>query len=153
MAQLWKSFMEALAPPQWAGRPRREGVTLNRMVGECPLSRWELSRPVESQSTRALSEYREVQRVDLNIPLARETSAKVDEVDSDSDDDFQDSREALPTRSSADPITITRVPQSTTLRTTQPPSPDLTGHQEEQPESGGSPTDSRFQRKARMWVM
>ena len=88
----------------------------------------------EIHSTRALSEYREVQRADLNIPPARETSAKVGEVDSDSDDDFQDSREALPTRSSVDPITITRVPQSTTLRTMQLPSPDLTGHQEEQPE-------------------
>ena len=49
--------MEALAPPQWAKRPRREGVTLNCTVGERPLSRCESSRPVESQSTRALSEY------------------------------------------------------------------------------------------------
>ena len=61
------------------------------------------------------------------------------EVDSDSDDDFQDSREVLPTRSSTDPITITRVPQATALKTTQPPSPDLTCHQAKQPESGGSP--------------
>ena len=39
-----------------------------------------------------------------------------------------------------DPITITtRVPPTTTLKTTQPPSPDLTGHHEEQPESGESP--------------
>ena len=52
---------------------------------------------------------------------------------------FRIPREALPTRSSADPIIITRVPQSTTLKTTQLPSLDLTGHQEEQPESGGSP--------------
>ena len=130
--------MEALAPPQQAERPRREGVTLNCTVGECPLSRHESSRPVESQSTRTLSEYREVQRADLNIPLARETSAKVGEVDSDSDGDFQDSREALLPRSMADPITITRVPQTTTLKTTQPPSPDLTEHHEEQPEFGGS---------------
>ena len=131
--------MEALAPPQWAERLRREGITLNHMVGEHPLSHHESSRPVESQSTGALSEYQGVQRADLNIPLARETSARVGVVDSDSDDDFQDSREALPTRSMADPITITRVPQSTTLRTTQLPSLDLTRHQEEQPESGGSP--------------
>ena len=53
MAQLWKSFMEALAPPQQAERPRREGVTLNRTVGERPLSHCESSRPVESQSTGA----------------------------------------------------------------------------------------------------
>ena len=84
--------MEALAPPQWAERPRREGVALNHMVGEHPLSHHESSRPVESQGTRALSEYQEVQRADLNIPPARETSAKVGKVDLDSDDDFQDSR-------------------------------------------------------------
>ena len=36
--QLWKSFMEALAPPRRDLRQRREGVTLNRMVGERPLS-------------------------------------------------------------------------------------------------------------------
>ena len=61
------------------------------------------------------------------------------QVDLDSDDDFQDSREVLPTRSLTDPITVTRVPQATTLKTTQPPSLDLTRHQAKQPESGGSP--------------
>ena len=71
-------------------------------------------------------ELQEVKRADLNIPPARETSAKVGQVDSDSDDDFQDSREALPTRSLTDPITVTRVPQATALKTTQPPSLDLT---------------------------
>ena len=30
--------MEALAPPQHGKQPRREGVTLNRIVGEHPLS-------------------------------------------------------------------------------------------------------------------
>ena len=129
--------MDALAQPQQAERPRREGVTLNHSVDERPLSCCELSNPAGSQSSRAL-EFREVKRADLNIPLARETSAKVGGVDSDSDDDFQDSREVLPTRSSADPITVTRVPQATTLKTTQPPSLDLTWHQEKQPESGGS---------------
>ena len=109
--------MEALAPPQQAERPRRGGVTLNRTVDEHPLSHRESSRLVESQGTGAQSEYRGVQRADLNIPPARETSARVGMVNSDSDDDFQDSREALPTRSMTDPITITRVPQSSTLRT------------------------------------
>ena len=118
MAQLWKSFVDALAPPQRAERPRRGGVTLNRTVGEHPLSRRESSRPEESQGTGAPSEYQGVQRADLNIPPARETSARVGVVDSDSDDDFQDSREALPTRSMTDPITVTRVPQSSTSRTT-----------------------------------
>ena len=103
--------MEALAPPQWAERPRKEGVTLNHTVDKHPPSHCESSRPVESQSIGALSEYQGVQRADLNIPPARETSARVGMVNSDSDDDFQDSREALPTRSSTDPITITMCQQ------------------------------------------
>ena len=104
MAQLWKSFVDALALPQQAERPRREGVTLNCMVAERPLSRHEPSSQAESQSSRAPPEYREVTRSDLNIAPAKETSAKVGEVDSDSDVEFQDSREALPTRSLADSI-------------------------------------------------
>ena len=75
MAQLWKSFMDALAPQQQTERPRREGVTLNRTVGERPLSHCEPSNQAEGQSSRAL-EYREVMRADLNIPLAKETSAR-----------------------------------------------------------------------------
>ena len=53
MAQLWKSFMDALAPPKQNEWPRREGVTLNCMVGERPLSRHEPSNQAESQSSRA----------------------------------------------------------------------------------------------------
>ena len=64
-------------------------------------------------------------RADLNIPPARETSARVGEVDSDSDVEFQDSREALPTRYLVDSVTVTRVPQATTTQTKQPPSPEL----------------------------
>ena len=103
--------MEALAPPQWAERPRREGVALNRMVGKRPLSRHESSRPVESQSTRAQLENQGVIRADLNVNPAKETrSARVAEVESDSDVEFQDSREVQPTRSLADSITAPKVP-------------------------------------------
>ena len=35
--QLWKSFMEALAPPRQDQQPRRGGVALNRTVGGHPL--------------------------------------------------------------------------------------------------------------------
>ena len=67
MAQLWKSFVEALAPPQRGEWPRREGVTLNHLVGERPLSRCEPSNQAEGQSSRAPPEYREVVHTDLNI--------------------------------------------------------------------------------------
>ena len=117
MAQLWKSFVEALAPPQRGEWPRREGVTLNHTVGEHPLSRHEPSNQAEGQSSRAPPEYQEVICADLNVAPARETSARVVEVDSDSDVEFQDSREVLPTRSLADSITVPRVPQTTTTET------------------------------------
>ena len=45
------------------------------------------------QSSRALPEYREVMRADLNIPPSRVTSARVAEVDLGSEDEFQDSKE------------------------------------------------------------
>ena len=112
--------MDALAPPQRGEEARREGVTLNRTVGGCPLSRHEQSSSqAEGQSSRAPPEYQEVICSDLNIASAKEThSARVVEVDSDSDVEFQDSREVLPTRSLADSITVPRVPQLSTLETT-----------------------------------
>ena len=70
------------------------------------------------------------------------------EVDSDSDIEFQDSREALPTRSLADSIAVTRVPQATTKQTMQPPSPELNRHHVEQSESGGSPQTPRSEEGA-----
>ena len=58
MTQLWKSFVEALAPPQHGEWPRREGVTLNRMVGEHPLSHCnQPSNQAEGLSSRAPLEY------------------------------------------------------------------------------------------------
>ena len=62
------------------------------------------------QSSRAPLEYREVMRADLNIPPSTETSARVAEVDSGSEEEFQDSKEELPPRSLAESITATRVP-------------------------------------------
>ena len=140
MAQLWKSFVEALAPPQRGEQPRREGVTLNCTVGERSLSRREPpSNQAEGPSSRAPPEYREVMRSDLNIVPARDTqSARVAEVDLDSDVEFQDSREVLPTRSLADSIAVPRVPQATTSETMQPSSTGFVEHHTEQSESGGS---------------
>ena len=135
MAQLWKSFMEDLAPPQWAERLRREGVTLNCTVDERWLSRHESSKPVESQSARAQLQSREVIRADLNMNLAKETrSTRVAEVELDSDVEFQDSREVQPTRSLADSITVQKVPQVATQETQWPPFQDPR-HQVEQSES------------------
>ena len=99
MAHLWKSFVDALAPPKWDEWRRREGVTLNCTVGEHPLSHHEPSSQAVGQSSRAPLEYREVMRADLNIPPSRETSAKVAKVDSGSEDEFQDSKEYFPPRS------------------------------------------------------
>ena len=112
--------MDALAPLQQGDQARREGVALNHMVDECPLSHHnQLSNQAGSQSSRAPLEYQEVIHSDLNIASAKETcSARVVEVDSDSDVEFQDSREVLPTRSLADSIVVPRVPQSATLETT-----------------------------------
>ena len=58
MAQLWKSFVEALDLPQHGEQPRGEGVALNRIVGERPLScRDQPSNQVEGLSSRAPLEY------------------------------------------------------------------------------------------------
>ena len=132
--------MEALAPPQRDEQARRQGVTLNCTVGECPLSRHKQpSNQTEGQSSRAPPEYQEVIHSDLNVALARETcSARVVEVDSDSDVEFQDSREALLTQSLADSIAVPRVPQTATLETMQLSSTRLVEHHTEQSESGGS---------------
>ena len=53
--------------------------------------------------------------------------------------EFQNSREALPTRSLADSIAVPRVPQTTTIETSQPSSHEVGQHHIEQPESGESP--------------
>ena len=70
-------------------------------------------------------------RADLIIPLTRETSARVAEVDAGSEEEFQDSKEDLPPRSLAESITATRVPQVATFQTSQP-QPDLAEHHIEQ---------------------
>ena len=119
MAHLWKSFVDALAPPRQSEWPRRGGVALNRTVDERQLSCREPSNRPEDRSSRANPESQEVQRVDLNRALARETSARVAEVDSSSDE-FQDSKEGSPPRSLAESVTATRVPQVATSKTAQP---------------------------------
>ena len=60
--QLWKSFMEALAPPQHGEQPRRGGCHSKlHMVGEHPLSCCEQpSSHAEGQSSRAPPWYQEV---------------------------------------------------------------------------------------------
>ena len=75
---------------------------------------------------------------DLNIVPARDTqSARVGEVNSDSDVEFQDSREALPPWSLADSIAVPRVPQTTTLETNQPSSTGFVSHHTEQTAESG----------------
>ena len=60
-------------------------------------------------------------------------------MDLDSDVEFQDSREVLPTRSLADSIAVPRVPQTTTSETIQLSSTGIVNHRTEQSESGESP--------------
>ena len=78
---------------------------------------------------RSLKRYREQ---DLNRLPARETGARVAEVDSSSDEEFQDSKEVLPPRTLAESITTARIPQIATSQTTSQPQPDLSGHHVEQ---------------------
>ena len=118
--QLWKSFVEALAPPRRDQQPRRGGVTLNCMVGGCPLPHCEANSQVVGRGSGALSRNREVTRANLNVPQPRIPSARAAEVDLSSDNEFQDSNtEQLP-RSLAELITATRVPQVATQQTSQP---------------------------------
>ena len=120
MAHLWKSFVEALAPPKHDQQPRRGCVALNRMVGERPLPRREANSQAVGRGSRAPPEYQEVTRANLNVPPQRIPSARVAEVDSSSDEEFQDSKtEQLP-RSLAKLITATRVPQVAAQQTNQP---------------------------------
>ena len=107
--------MEALAPPQRGEQQRREGVTLNHMVSGCPLScREQADSHAEGPGSRAPPDYQEVIRSDLNIIPARETrSARAEEEEQDSNVEFQDSREVLPSRSLADSIAVPRLPQAT----------------------------------------
>ena len=74
----------------------------------------------------------------LNVVPARDTqSARMGEVGSDSDVEFQDSREVLPTRSLADSIAVSRIPQTTTLETNQPSSTRFENHHTEQSTESG----------------
>ena len=52
--QLWKSFLEALAPPRREQQPRRGGVTLNRTVGGRPLPRLEAEGQAVGRGSGAL---------------------------------------------------------------------------------------------------
>ena len=123
--QLWKSFMEALAPPRRDQQPRRGGVTLNRTVGGHPLPRREVDGQAVGRGSGALSGNREVMRANLNIPQPSLPSARATEVDSSSEDEFQDSNTEPTPRSLAQSITATRVPQ-VAQQTSQPPSPTRT---------------------------
>ena len=77
MAHLWKSFVEALAPPRRDQQQRRGGVTLNRMVGEHPLPHREANSQAVGRGSRALPENQEVTRANLNVPPQRIPSARV----------------------------------------------------------------------------
>ena len=140
MANLWKSFVEAIAPPQLGEQVQGEGVTLNHTVGGHPLSRREpTSSHVGESGFRAYPECREV-CTDLNMNPIRETcNARVEGSDEDSDVEFQDSREALPPRSLADSIVLRFAP-TTSVTNFAPSSTELVNdhHTSQISESGES---------------
>ena len=96
MTSLWKSFVEAIAPPKHGEQAQGEGVTLNRMVGGQQLSHHELrSSHARESGSRAPLECREVQ-TDLNVDPAREDwNVRVEGSNGNSDVEFQDSREVI----------------------------------------------------------
>ena len=111
------------------------------MVSGHPLSRCEQTDShAEGPGSRAPLEYQEVIRSDLNVNPARETrSARVEEDERDSDVEFQDSREVLPTRSLADSIAVPRLTQATLETNNQPPlSTRLESYVNQTTESGES---------------
>ena len=133
MAHLWKSFVDVLAPPKCDEQPRREGVALSRMVDEHQLSCHGASSQAGGQRSIAPPGYREVTRANLNIPPQRIIpSARVAEVDSSGDDEFEDSKEEHHPQSLAESITATRVPQIATQLTSQPSLPNQSRHQAQQ---------------------
>ena len=132
--------MEALAPPQHGEQQRREGVTLNHTVSGCPLScPKQADSHAEGPGSRAPPDYREVIRSDLNVNPARETrSARVEEEEQESNVEFQDSREVLPSRSLADSIAVPRLTQATLETNNQPLLSRLESHVNQTTESGES---------------
>ena len=52
--QLWKSFMDALAPPRCDQQQRRGGIALNHTVGECPLPHREANSQAVGRGSGAL---------------------------------------------------------------------------------------------------
>ena len=74
-------------------------------------------------------------RANLNVPQPRIPSARAAEVDSSSEDEFQDSNTEPAPRSLAQSITATRVPQVAIQQTSQPPSPTQTRRQLQRTES------------------
>ena len=86
------------------------------------------------RGSRAPPEYQEVMRANLNIPPPRIPSARVAEVNSSSDEEFQDSKTEQQPRSLAESITATRVPQVATQQTNQL-SPNQSRCQQQQTES------------------
>ena len=123
--QLWKSFLEALAPTKTRTAAKKGGVALNRMVGGCPLPHLEAEGQPMGRGSGALSGNREVMRANLNAPPPSNPSARATEVDSSSEEEFQDSNTEPVPRSLAQTIAATRVPQ-VAQTTSQPPSPTRT---------------------------
>ena len=95
------------------------------MVGGHPLPHLEAEGQAVGRGAGALSGNQEVMRANLNAPPPSNTSARATEVDSSSEEEFQDSNTEPVPRSLAQTITATRVPQ-VAQTISQPPSPTRT---------------------------
>ena len=117
-----EEFSGSLSSTKMRSTAKEGGVALNRMVGGRPLPRHEAEGQAVGRGSGALPGNREVTRANLNVPQPSLPSARATEVDSSSEDEFQDSNTEPVPRSLAQSITATRVPQ-VAQQTSQPPSP------------------------------
>ena len=139
MASLWKSFVEAMAPPKHGKQVQGGGVTLNCMVHGRPLSHCEPQGSHAKESgSKAPLEHREV-RADLNVDLARENrNARVEGIKGDSDVELQESGEAMHPGTLANSIAAPRTVPTTSVTTASASTELKDIHTSQSSESGES---------------
>ena len=121
-----EEFSGSLSSTKARSTVKEGGVTLNRTVSGHPLPQREAEGQAMGRGSGALLGNREVMRANLNAPPPSTPSARATEVNSSSEDEFQDSNTQPVPMSLAQSITATRVPQ-VAQQTSQPPSPTRIG--------------------------
>ena len=116
MASLWKSFVEAMAPPKQGEQVQGEGVTLNCTVGGHPLSH--MSHKVAMLGSQAPKLLWNTERSEQTLMWIQPEKTEMPGwkgVDGESDVEFQDSREVLHPGTLADSITVPRSVPTTSM--------------------------------------